>query len=130
LKPIPFKHFIPGILWFTLVLVLICLPGQDVPKIDAWSNFLKKIHFDKMVHAGMFGVMALLFCMPYFKTDLTITEKNNRFIWVGILACIWGLATECIQLYVPGRSFDLWDWAADSFGVGVGLLFLKRFRRV
>jgi VanZ family protein len=39
---------------------------------------------------------------------------------------VWGIFTEIIQLYVPGRSFDLLDWAADSLGALLALLLAKR----
>jgi VanZ family protein len=42
---------------------------------------------------------------------------------------IWGLATEFIQKYfVPGRSFDLLDFAADSTGAFLALgLSIRQF---
>jgi hypothetical protein len=36
------------------------------------------------------------------------------------------LATEFIQrYYIKGRSFDLFDWAADGTGALLALLFVK-----
>ena len=53
------KRFIPGIAWFFVVLVLLCLPGKDIPG----TSWLDKIFFDKWVHAGIFGLLALLFML-------------------------------------------------------------------
>ena len=124
---IPFKKFIPAILWFILVLILIILPGQEIPVIDGWSAWLNKIHFDKFVHAGMFGVMMLLFSLPFQKSTFDLNKKKSIYLYITILVCIWGLATECIQLYVPFRSFDLIDWAADSLGAFIGLYYMRLF---
>jgi hypothetical protein len=117
LKKLRFIFFVPGIFWFLLVLVLICLPKSDLPPLEGWGALLEKIHFDKWVHAGIFGIMAMLFYFPFGKTNIDTAQKNKIFILISLLAIGWGFVTECIQIYVPGRSFDLADWAADSFGI-------------
>jgi len=127
LNKIPFKKFIPAILWFLLVLFLICLPGQEFPELGEWSTWLEKIHFDKWVHTGMFGVMMLLFALPFKYADLHVVKKKSIYLRIALLTSIWGLATECIQLYIPFRSFDLLDWAADSFGAVIALYVMRLF---
>ncbi len=125
---ISIKKFIPGIAWFFLVLILICLPGDNLPKADNWLSY---IYFDKWVHAGLFSGLAFLFMMPICRSEVDINIKWNYVIKIAIAVCIWGLTTEFIQkFFVPGRSFDVWDWAADSFGISLALfgcriLYLK-----
>jgi len=124
-KRITGKKFIPGIAWFFLVLVLICLPGSDLPTVDDW---LSKIYFDKWVHVGLFAVLAFLFMLPFSRSGLPSREKWQFLIRIAMATIIWGLTTELIQKYfVPGRSFDLFDWAADSFG-SLTALFFSRMR--
>ena len=37
---------------------------------------------------------------------------------IALAAIVWGITVEFIQkFFIPGRDFDLLDWAADSFGV-------------
>jgi VanZ family protein len=121
LKNIPFSKFIPGIIWFFLVLILIALPQQDIPEVDNWYH---QIYIDKWVHAGIFGVLTILFMWPFYKSA---TDSNKKvFFIIAVLASIWGYLTECIQLFVPGRSYDLLDWFADSLGVLIALLFTLR----
>ena len=121
---ISIKKFIPGIAWFFLVLILICLPGDDLPKTDDWMS---AIYFDKWVHTGLFSVMAFLFMMPLKNIDTPLTKKNNTAIKICIALSIWGLTTEFIQKYfIVGRSFDLWDWAADSVGILLALIVCRR----
>ena len=109
------KRFIPGIAWFFLVLFLICLPGSDIPYVATW---LDDIYFDKWVHTGLFSMLTFLFIYPLRKLDLTLAVKKNTAIKIAIAACVWALTTELIQKYfIPGRSYDLFDWAADSFGI-------------
>ena len=47
-KSINIVKFLPGIAWFLFVLVLICLPGEDVPEQPGWLNIPE---FDKLVHS-------------------------------------------------------------------------------
>jgi hypothetical protein len=120
---IPFKKFWPGIAWFLFTGVLVFLPGSDIPE----SNWLDMIYFDKFVHAGIFGGLTLLFCLPFFKAHFSLQEKINYFIKIGLAAVLWGITVEVIQrFFIPGRSFDMFDWAADSAGVYIGFLMSKK----
>jgi hypothetical protein len=110
------KKFIPGIAWFFLILVLICLPGSKIPPVETWLN---DIYFDKWVHAGLFAMLVFLFIYPmYKKMILPLRVKRNWAIKIAIAAVIWGLTTEFIQkFFIPGRSFDIYDLAADTTGI-------------
>lgn len=123
LSKIGSKKFIPGIAWFFLVMVVICLPGNDIPPINDWFN---KIYIDKWAHVGLFSVLAFLFMRPFLQSSLEIKEKWHYMIKIALATAIWGLNTEIIQKYfVPGRSFDLFDWSADSIGAIFALLYAK-----
>ena len=112
---IPIKKFIPGIAWFFLVLILICLPGDDLPKAENWMS---AIYFDKWVHMGLFSILAFLFMMPFCSRDVSNETKQIAILKVALATCIWGLTTELIQkFFIPSRDFDLLDWAADSLGI-------------
>lgn len=118
------KKFLPGIAWFFLVLILICLPGDDLPKVGDWMS---AIYFDKWVHVGMFSVLAFLFMLPFCKSDMTRINKWSFIIKIAISISIWGLTTEFIQkFFIPGRSFDLLDWAADSVGVILAVVVCRK----
>lgn len=109
------KNFIPGIAWFFLVLILICLPGTQIPQAETWLN---EIYFDKWVHAGLFAVLTFLFIYPVTRLNLTAIVKKNTAIKITFAACIWGITTEFIQkFFIPDRSFDVFDVGADCIGV-------------
>jgi VanZ family protein len=117
------RKFIPGIAWFFLVLVLLCLPGSDLPKVDDW---LGKIYFDKWVHTGLFSILAFLFMLPFLRSALPLKQKWAYVIKIAIATSLWGLTSEFIQkFFVPGRSFDLLDWSADSLGALLALVFSR-----
>jgi hypothetical protein len=116
--------FLPGIAWFLFVLVLICLPGENIPE----AGWLDNIDFDKMVHAALFGGIVFLFCRPFRKATLERGEKIHLFIKITLATCIWGIITEFIQkFFIPGRQFDLFDWTADSLGAIIAFFVSKRF---
>lgn len=120
---IPFRKFIPGICWFLLVLFLICLPKTDIPNLNGWFH---NIHGDKWVHAGMFGVLAWLFIWPFKQSgEISKMQKQKIYLLITLLSIGWGYATECIQICVPGRSYDLLDWAADSAGVIFSFVIMR-----
>ena len=123
-KEISFKRFIPGIIWVLVVLVLIMMPANDIPK----SEFLFEINFDKFVHAGIFGLLAILFCWPFYKTTISRKRKISYFIIIAILTSAFGYGTELIQKYWGhGRSYDLMDWIADSTGAFCAYIFCSIF---
>lgn len=122
MEKISFRKFLPGIAWFLVIMILTCLPGSDLPKV----GWLEKIHFDKLVHIGMFAVLVFLFSFPYFKSQPHSAKKIHYFLVIAIIASLWGLAIEFIQKYfVVGRSFDLLDWAADSLGSLISFLYCR-----
>jgi VanZ family protein len=125
-KSLQLIQFLPGIAWFLFVLILICLPGDDVPDKPGWLEFIPD--FDKVVHAGLFGGIVFLFCMPFKKSLFTRPEKLNLFIKITVATIVWGIATEYIQkFFIEGRQFDLADWAADSAGAIIAFFIAKNF---
>lgn len=117
-------HFLPGIAWFFLLLVLICLPGDDIPD-TGWASIA---NIDKLVHAALFGGIVFLFCMPFKKSGMLNEQKNNLYLRIMLATIVWGFTTELIQKYfVPGRQYDLTDWLADSIGAVLAYFVSSRF---
>jgi VanZ family protein len=124
LKKIAFKKFIPAIAWFFVVMVLMFLPGEDVPSTD-WLHI---DYFDKLVHTGIFGLMGFLFSWPFLKSNSTKKQLQRYFLMIAAAVSAWGFVAELIQKYfIPGRSYDLFDWLADTIGALASFLILKLF---
>lgn len=122
-KALHISKFIPGIAWFFVILVLICLPSDKLPEVDDW---MITINYDKLIHTGVFAVLAFLFMYPVSKSGLPVKDKWNYYIKIALATVIWGLVTELIQkFFIPSRSFSLSDFAADGIGGIVALLFFK-----
>ena len=100
------------------------LPGKDIPQV----GWLDDIHFDKMVHAGSFMVMTALFSWPFLNSSYSSSDRKNYFIKIALATSLWGLTIEFIQrFYIPGRDYELADWAADSLGSFLGFIFSQKF---
>lgn len=70
--------------------------------------------FDKLYHAGNFGVLGALL---YLATGR---------VWLAVLlASLYGVSDEVHQAYVPGRSADPLDWVADTVGAGVAVWVVR-----
>ena len=127
LSDIGLKKFAPAIVFFIVVIILVCLPGEALPKEHDWMSIA---YVDKWVHTAMFGIMTFLFLLPVGHSTLYRQQRRHYFIRIGLSAVIWGLTTEYIQgFYIPTRSFDLYDWAADSLGVLIAFIYCRRFHQ-
>jgi len=119
------NKFIPGIAWFFVLLILLFLPGKDLPETNDWLN---KIYFDKWVHAGLFGFLAFLLMSPVYASELLLKKKILFVLIIAFSVSIWGLTTEFLQnALIEGRSFDIGDWIADTFGAIIAIFPAKRF---
>lgn len=128
MKPLTLKSFIPGIIWFLVILVLICTPGNELPEPKGWWQWINLIHIDKLIHMGIFAVLVILFSWPVARGPFSRKEKWRIFLWISLAGCAWGLGTELIQkFFIPSRSFDMMDWTADSIGALAAIFFNKAF---
>lgn len=108
---------LPAIGWFIMVTVLLTLPGSAIPKED----WLDRIWFDKWVHIGLFAGMTFLWCWGYYRLNTGHKKLLAIFILVAILALLYGIAMEYVQLYfISNRSFDVGDILADGIGCLAG----------
>lgn len=114
-----FISFLPGVVWLIVTIVLLVMPNSDIPQ----SSFFDLVHFDKWVHIGMFGLLMLLWCFPFF---------NSNFKWKRILLTIglsvvgYGVIMEFIQrLFTTDRDFDYTDMLADGVGVFIAGVWLN-----
>lgn len=102
-----------------LILIAVLMPGSDVPSVGIPN-------IDKVVHAGMFGVLTLCFYGEY-------TWSNKRMPSLFLPALIieaFALSTEFMQNFASGRSCDMKDFAADSVGIiAVILIFYRVYKR-
>ena len=78
-------------------------------------------HFDKVAHFGAYAVLGALLA---FAADRSRTPLAAAVL----LGVLYGASDEIHQMYVPGRSPDVLDWAADAAGVITACYLYTRWR--
>ncbi|MFZ5862226.1 MAG: VanZ family protein [Nitrospirota bacterium] len=67
---------------------------------------------DKLIHALVFGGLSWCLCMAWQRSF-----PGCPAAWPVItMTALYGLSDEIHQSFVPGRSMDTWDLAADTVG--------------
>lgn len=97
--------------WAYLIFYLTTIPNFK-PSDDTLLSFL----LSNGGHFIFFGIQALL-----LKFAISMPPAF-------ILTSLYGLAIEFVQLHIPGRSFDLKDWALDMLGAITFLFLLKKLQ--
>lgn len=85
------------------VTVVSLTPQPDLPEIELW---------DKWQHVAAYAILALLAAPVFEGRDARWTIAMGLSLWGGLL--------ELGQLFVPGRSSDWLDAAANAAGVVLG----------
>ncbi len=102
-----------AIVWTSLILIACWLPRSQMPVSEGAPSLLKLIHFDKIVHAGLFAGFAFLW------RRATSASATSRILAIGLALAVvteLGQATSWV-----GRDADVWDGLADAVGVLIGL---------
>lgn len=95
------------------------MPNDDIPSAD----FFDLIYFDKWVHAGIFGLLVILLCWPFFKTK---HASLPLFIKITICTILYGVAMEFVQKYFTSdRDYDVLDMVADSAGAIIACVLVN-----
>lgn len=117
-------YFVPAILWFIVTIILLTLPGKDLPQ----SSLFDIPYFDKWVHLVMFFLLTTLFCFPFS----TIRTKRSIiaavFLKIGLCVILYGIIMEIVQqFFTSTRSFDVVDILFDSVGTLLGSLAIRQY---
>lgn len=75
---------------------------------------------DKGVHFLEYGVLGFLLAHAAFRTWPRHHHARTGALAI-LIAVLWGLLDEIHQAFVPGRSSDVLDLAADTLGAVAGV---------
>ena len=99
--------WLPVALWMVAIFTLSGISFQD-----------ERVEFfrfqDKIIHLLEFGVLGLLMVRAAY---LDGSRSRRAYWWCIGLAMLYGALDELHQYYVPGRTVELADVAADGLGV-------------
>jgi VanZ family protein len=103
--------------WAAVIFLLSSIPGKSMPDVPA-------LRYDKVLHALVYSILGGLF---FFALRQASSLKTKHLVPVAaLLALAYGLSDEFHQLFVPGRSADLYDALADGIGGLLGATIATR----
>ena len=79
---------------------------------------------DKLAHMFVFFVFCWFSHRALFFQNAFSVLKKWSLVYAFLLTCLYGYFDEVHQLYVPGRTYDIFDLLADAIGA---LLFVLLF---
>jgi VanZ family protein len=102
----------PTLLYMLVIFILSSMPHLKPPDLGFRP-------VDKVSHALEYGVLGvLLFRTAAFR----YTFSPRLFIILVCIGVLYGISDEIHQSFVPHRVSSVWDVAADSVGIVLGLL--------
>lgn len=107
-----------------LVLLMLVTPGPVIEAISAWLAMPvmppseSEFPTDKVVHFAMFAVCSFLSFRAW-------AVRTGAMMMLLALMMFAGL-TEFLQMLIPGRSGNFFDFLADAIGVLVGYWWYRR----
>ena len=105
------QRWLPPLLWAAFILILTSIPGSHLPVLPAHN-------FDKIVHLAIYGVLGWLTARAWSGGSRALAAA----LAVVVLISCFGALDEWHQQFIPQRSMDLLDWAADTAGATIGVL--------
>jgi len=118
-----FKFYIPVLLWALVILVIIAIPGNYIPKP---SGLWESISPDKILHFGLFAPLSYLLAWGIYKNN----KPSKQVIIIPLIfGIIYAILTEMLQYYIiQGRNGNLFDAIADIIGVSLGLILFSKIK--
>ena len=117
-----------GLRWLRLasaVAALLLVVGLFVGGAQPVAVGLFAPPWDKLAHAGVFGVLAVLLGVACNHAHLlhgrSALQLNQALALAAVLTLLVAGADEIHQLWLPGRQASWTDWFADATGMALGL---------
>ena len=115
-RPILLLHGARALFWAAMLFTFV---SAEMPPTHALHLF----PWDKAEHFVAFFVLTSLVAAAYPRVPLVILA-----LWLSLFGCVIALVQA---LPIVHRDCDIWDWVADSAGIGAALvpMLLARWRR-
>ncbi len=113
----PFKRFayywLPILLYCLLIFIQSSFPASEhVPDFD---------FSDKLLHVGAYAVLGFLLYRAFSAMDNGATIARLMVLSI-LLSTLYGASDEIHQYFVPSRSAEFLDFAADTIGGTLGVM--------
>jgi VanZ family protein len=113
-----------ALIYAVLIFIISSIPQLTPPSLGFRLE-------DKVYHFIEYSIFSYLLFLTFYrsKTDLL---KRKFFLFSSLIGILYAYSDEFHQRFVPGRFYDLYDFAADCMGIILiqailwGYLRLKR----
>jgi len=95
----------------------------DLKIIPHWHFTWK----DKIAHITEYAIFALLFLLM-LRQENRIANRKRRLLTILCFGLLLAVVDELHQLFIPGRSTDFLDIAADFFGIVIVIFVFNLVR--
>lgn len=114
----------PVVLWAVLMVYFFTSVPSGMPKFSALASIP---HFDKIFHFSVFSIWALLLAFAFFATKQKtfFFNQNKKAFYFLTIAVAYAIFLETLQLFLPYRSFEWADLAANLLGVLAGSMLYR-----
>lgn len=111
-----------GVGWLAFLLVAMLSPGDQFPEVDYFNLQ------DKVIHFICFGLLSFIWSGVRYspKSGPSMRVIVWNFLIFGVLM---GVLVEFGQIFVPFRTFDVYDILANELGSIAGFLTFLNIRR-
>jgi len=105
--------FLPSLFYYSLIFFL---------SSKSYQVNIEIFFFDKGIHIIEFGVLGFLLSLGIFNFSLSF---KNKFILVFTIGSFLAVLDEIHQFFVPMRTMEAFDLAADILGIGLGFFIFN-----
>jgi polysaccharide biosynthesis protein VpsQ len=118
------KRWLPFSLFLLLIVSIIV--ANDFGRLRSIINLVTAMPSgDKCGHAIFIGTLAFL--LNYALAGQMVKIGRRKILWGCVIVAVAITAEEISQIWIPSRTFDLGDLAANYFGITLaGYLWLYR----
>ena len=109
--------YLPLGLYWVLLLFLTSIPGVNIPTQITFN--------DKLEHITAFMGLGLLLSLTLKVQNKYQYLKLNYIKTTLAIGVCYGVLDELHQLFIAGRSCDIWDVTADTTGIVTGLIIIS-----
>ena len=96
---------------------------SSFPTSDALPTFFMS---DKLLHLGAYALLAILFHRALGQHRVGASPLKRAILTIAFTV-LYGISDEFHQSFVPGRSPEILDVAADAAGGLIGVILAQRF---
>ena len=113
------RPLLPGLAWTLLIAVLTLAPGNYIPRVVTFLDWLSP---DKIVHFILFGTYSFLLMEGFKRQNKYAFPLKYTVFTTLFIGIVFGILIEVMQKFViPGRNGNIYDMLADILGSFLGV---------